>query len=184
MESIWMQKKIKTEFSKHHTFVYSNTSLSKSLLSVCVYIYVVYVVHDLVAAEIRDGILPTRIVNWLDRCRWFLLLFMFCLLLKISLIEMIGGFSMWVRTINVICFADDRNVCCRGGAVALHAGVFYRWMYSNYSSIFLALTSPHTLGGVLALSTWLPLATTFPAVSQFATVFDTTNDAHRCLLWR
>ncbi|CAF1079057.1 unnamed protein product [Adineta steineri] len=33
-----------------------------------------------------------------------------------------------------------------GGAVAIHA----------------ALTSPHTLGGVLALSTWLPLSTTFP----------------------
>ncbi|UJR21831.1 hypothetical protein I4U23_024905 [Adineta vaga] len=33
-----------------------------------------------------------------------------------------------------------------GGAVALHA----------------ALTSPHTLGGVLALSTWLPLSPTFP----------------------
>jgi len=33
-----------------------------------------------------------------------------------------------------------------GGAVALHA----------------ALTSPHRLGGVLALSTWLPLSTTFP----------------------
>ncbi|CAF3563431.1 unnamed protein product [Rotaria sp. Silwood1] len=33
-----------------------------------------------------------------------------------------------------------------GGAVAIHA----------------ALTSPHTLGGILALSTWLPLSTTFP----------------------
>ncbi|CAF2830600.1 unnamed protein product [Rotaria sp. Silwood2] len=33
-----------------------------------------------------------------------------------------------------------------GGAIAIHA----------------ALTSPHTLGGVLALSTWLPLSTTFP----------------------
>ncbi|CAF3021865.1 unnamed protein product [Rotaria sp. Silwood2] len=33
-----------------------------------------------------------------------------------------------------------------GGAVALHT----------------ALVSPHTLGGVLALSTWLPLLTTFP----------------------
>ncbi|CAM4966905.1 unnamed protein product [Rotaria socialis] len=33
-----------------------------------------------------------------------------------------------------------------GGAVAIHA----------------ALTSPHTLGGVVALSTWLPLSTTFP----------------------
>ncbi|CAF5215838.1 unnamed protein product, partial [Rotaria magnacalcarata] len=28
--------------------------------------------------------------------------------------------------------------------------------------IFIALTSPHTLGGVIALSTWLPLASTFP----------------------
>ncbi|CAF0832631.1 unnamed protein product [Rotaria sp. Silwood1] len=55
----------------------------------------------LVEEEIREGILPERII--------------------------IGGFSM-------------------GGAIALHA----------------ALTSPHTLAGVIALSTWLPLSTTFP----------------------
>jgi len=57
--------------------------------------------NDLVEEEIKNGILPERVI--------------------------VGGFSM-------------------GGAVALHA----------------ALTSPHTLGGVLALSTWLPLSTTFP----------------------
>ncbi|CAF2421781.1 unnamed protein product [Rotaria sp. Silwood2] len=34
----------------------------------------------------------------------------------------------------------------RGGAIAVHA----------------ALTCPHTLAGVIALSTWLPLSTTFP----------------------
>jgi hypothetical protein len=32
-------------------------------------------------------------------------------------------------------------------------------------SISLALTSPHTVGGVLSLSTWLPLLPTFPQVS-------------------
>jgi lysophospholipase-2 len=57
--------------------------------------------NDLIEEEIKNGILPERI--------------------------MIGGFSM-------------------GGAIALHA----------------ALTSPHTLGGVVALSTWLPLSKTFP----------------------
>jgi len=35
---------------------------------------------------------------------------------------------------------------------------------SFYNRAFLALTSPHTLGGVVALSTWLPLSTTFPQV--------------------
>jgi len=29
---------------------------------------------------------------------------------------------------------------------------------------FVAFTSPHTLGGVVALSAWLPLSTTFPQV--------------------
>ncbi|CAF1080112.1 unnamed protein product [Rotaria magnacalcarata] len=29
-------------------------------------------------------------------------------------------------------------------------------------ALYTALTSPHTLGGVIALSTWLPLASTFP----------------------
>jgi len=31
-------------------------------------------------------------------------------------------------------------------------------------SFYLALTSSHTYGGVVALSTWLPLSTTFPQV--------------------
>jgi len=33
-----------------------------------------------------------------------------------------------------------------------------------YEKLVSALTSPHTLGGVLALSTWLPLSTAFPKV--------------------
>jgi hypothetical protein len=31
--------------------------------------------------------------------------------------------------------------------------------------LFSALTTPHIVAGVLALSTWLPLASTFPKVS-------------------
>jgi hypothetical protein len=54
----------------------------------------------------------------------------------------------------------------RGGAIALHAGRFKRLLYFFFNiPSFLALTSPHTLGGVVALSTWLPLSTTFPNVS-------------------
>jgi hypothetical protein len=51
----------------------------------------------------------------------------------------------------------------RGGAVALHAGIRLFKVFLIFV-FFLALTSPHTLGGVVALSTWLPLSTTFPKV--------------------
>jgi len=58
-------------------------------------------------------------------------------------------------------------VSFRGGAVALHTGIkfiidLFRYLLSVF---FLALTSPYTLGGVLALSTWLPLLATFPKVN-------------------
>ncbi len=55
----------------------------------------------------------------------------------------------------------------RGGAVALHTG--NKSILSLISHIHLlfisALTTPHKLAGVLALSTWLPLSSTFPQVS-------------------
>jgi hypothetical protein len=62
------------------------------------------------------------------------------------------------------------NICViiRGGAVALHTGIIYT-LFNLFSytlvGFILALTSPHTLGGLLALSTWLPLMATFPEVS-------------------
>jgi len=57
----------------------------------------------------------------------------------------------------------------RGGAAAFHTGNLM-FMFINVIILFyfviLALTTPHLLAGVLALSTWLPLSSTFPKVKH------------------
>lgn len=53
----------------------------------------------------------------------------------------------------------------RGGAAALHAGKKIYWfIFFLYLFLLSALTTPHPLAGVLALSAWLPLSSTFPKV--------------------
>ena len=54
-----------------------------------------------------------------------------------------------------------------GGAVALHTGIKLNCQsfLMLISHLLLALVSPYTFAGVLALSAWLPLLTRFPSVS-------------------
>lgn len=53
----------------------------------------------------------------------------------------------------------------RGGATALHTGKSVLFFYFCYLCLCnLALSTSHKLAGVLALSTWIPLSSTFPKV--------------------
>jgi hypothetical protein len=113
-----------------------------------------FVVNDLVEEEIKNGIPSERVVRKSNSKKKFENLLSFFL------------DSRWIFNVSfrITNFSSYSNSSFRGGAVAIHTGIEFIFFYSLYL-ISLALTSPHTLGGVLALSSWLPLSTTFPKVS-------------------